>query len=372
MAIVDSGDADLSVLGERLQTWVRGQAGGREARISGLRSASDANGFSNATYRFTLAAPGGRDEELILRLPPARAGLFPDYDMARQYAFMQRLQGEPGLAMARCRWLEQDPAALGRPFYVAEFVAGETASDQPKYLCEGWIVDADAAQRRRLWDSSVEQLIRLARIRWHGERLASLDWADRQSPRLSQHLAMWAHMGAWGAQQLPPAADPFVDELAAWLHAQRPREERPGVVWGDSRFGNILYRDFQPAALLDWELAVIGDPMTDLAYMLFHVFLTELYHGEAGAPSARLSGFRGDAQTVAIYCEATQRSAQDYRYYWLFNAYKMLCIWQCKAALMVRSGVWSREQALRERRGERLRPWISQVLESGPESAYLR
>lgn len=372
MAIVDSGDADLGVLAERLQSWVRRQPGAQAAHISGLRSASEANGFSNATYRFTLSRPGAADEALILRLPPARTGLFPSYDMARQYAFMDRLHGEAGLAMARCRWLEQDPAALGRPFYVAEFVAGETASDQPKYLCEGWIVDADVAQRRRLWDSSVQQLVQLARVRWHGEQLASLDWADRQRPRLTQHLAMWSRMGAWGAQQLPTQDDPFFNALGAWLLAHRPHEERPGIVWGDSRFGNILYRDFEPVALLDWELAVIGDPLTDLAYMLFHVFLTELYHGDLGAPAPRLSGFRGDEATVALYCEATQRPARDYRYHWLFNAYKMLCIWQCKAALMVRSGVWSVEQALVEQRGERLRPWIQRVLDSGPDGAYLR
>lgn len=372
MAIVDHGGADLSVLSERLLAWLRQQPDCADADVRGLRQASQANGFSNETYRFTLLAGGGREEELILRLPPARTGLFRDYDMARQYAFMERLQAEPALAMAPCRWLELDAAALGRPFYVSGFVAGETASDQPKYVCEGWIVDADAPQRQRLWDSSVEQLVRLAQVRWHGARLASLDWTDRQRPRLAQHLAMWTQLGDWGASGLPPVEDGLRENLANWLQANRPPQELPGVVWGDARFGNILYRDFQPVALLDWELAVIGDPLTDLAYLLFHVFLTELYHADPAAASPRLSGFRGDAETVARYCEATQRSARDYRYYWLFNAHKMLCIWQCKAALMVRSGAWSLDEARQAQRAERLRPWIGHVLDSGEEGAYLR
>jgi len=372
MAIVDHGGADLSVLNERLQRWLRRQPGCADARLSGLRQASQANGFSNETYRFTLSVDGRGDEELILRLPPARTGLFPDYDMARQYAFMERLQAEPALAMARCRWLEQDSAALGRPFCVSEFVAGETASDQPKYVCGGWIVDATASQRQRLWDGSVDQLVQLAQVRWHGERLASLDWTDRQSPRLAQHLALWERLGDWGASGLPPIEDDVRKPLAAWLRAHRPSEELPGIVWGDARFGNILYRDFRPVALLDWELAVIGDPMTDLAYLLFHVFLTELYHADPEAASPRLSGFRSDAETVARYCEATQRSPRHYRYYWLFNAYKMLCIWQCKAALMRRCGVWSLEEAQEAQRAERLRPWIEQVLGAGEEGAYLR
>jgi aminoglycoside phosphotransferase (APT) family kinase protein len=372
MAIVDIGGVNLAALREQFAGWLQRQQRMAGAKVLELRQASAANGFSNETYRVTLQTPADGPQEVILRLPPARTGLFPDYDMARQYTFMERLSAEPGLAMARCRWLEEDPRPLGRPFFVTEFVAGQVAGDQPKYINEGWIVEATPQQRRRLWDSSVDQLVQLARVRWHGERLASLDWPDRQAPRLAQHIALWTHLGDWGAKALPRDNDPFMRKLAAWLHAHQPREEAAGVVWGDARFGNIIYRDFRPVALLDWELAVIGDPMVDLAYMLFHVFLTELYHADPQAGSPRLEGFGRDEETVARYCEAAARSPRDYRYYWLFNAYKMLCIWQCKAALMVRSGTWSIEQALEARRGERLRPWISRVLESGSEGAFLR
>jgi aminoglycoside phosphotransferase (APT) family kinase protein len=372
MAIIDHGEADLSGLCERFERWLQRQPQREGTKVAALRHASQANGFSNETYRVTLLTPGIGEEEMILRLPPARTGLFPDYDMARQYAFMERLRDEPGMAMARCRWLEESPRALGRPFFVTDFVAGEVASDHPKYVCEGWIVDASPAQRQRLWDSSVEQLVGLSRVRWHGVRLASLDWTDRQKPRLQQHLEYWARLAAWGRSTLPGESDPFFDKFAGWLHTHLPREEAAGVVWGDSRFGNIIYRDFEAAALLDWELAVIGDPMIDLAYMLFHVFLTELYHADLKAANPRLEGFGNDADTVERYCENTQRSSGHYRYYWLFNAYKMLCIWECKASLMVRSGTWSIEEALEARRAERLRPWIERVLESGADGAYLR
>ncbi|MBN9427130.1 MAG: phosphotransferase family protein [Burkholderiales bacterium] len=372
MALVDHGDPDLVALQERFASWLSRQPGAAGISVAALRQASRTSGFSNETYRLTLREPSGGEQEVILRLPPARTGFFPDYDMARQYTFMDRLFGEPGLAMARCRWLEQDPQPLGRPFFVTDFVAGVVAADQPKYVCEGWIVQASPEQRQRLWDTSIDQLAQLARVRWHGRELAGVDWPDRQVPRLLQHIAYWTRLGDWGASTLPREDDRFLRELAGWLQAHAPRDETAGLVWGDSRFGNIIYQDFKPAALLDWELAVIGDPMIDLAYLLFHVFLTELYHADPAAANPRLTGFRGDEETVMRYCEAVQRSPHDYRYYWLFNAYKMLCIWQCKAALMVRCGVWSVEQALQERRGDRLRAWIARVLESGSEAAYLR
>ena len=98
----------------------------------------------------------------------------------------------------------------------------------------------------------------------------------------------------------------------------------------------------------------------------------QLYHGDPKTTPRRLSGFRGDADTVTRYCEATGRTPRDYRYYWLFNAYKMLCIWQCKAALMLRTGTWSVEQALGGAAGTALRPHIGAVLANGPDGAYLR
>lgn len=372
MGIVDDPDVDLRSLAARFSAWLRDRTEYADAQVRSLTQASRSNGFSNETYRVSLTSATHGDEALILRLPPARTGLFPDYDIPRQYAFMSGLQAVPGLQMAACRWVESDPAPLGRPFFVTAFVEGRVAAASPSYVRGGWIVDANPEQRRRLWDSSIEQLQRLARARWQPAGLERFDWPDRNCSRFEQHVRMWSRLAAWGHAQLPrDGADPLREELEDWLLARRPASDVAGVVWGDARFGNIIYRDFEPAALLDWELAVIGDPLIDLAYLLFHVHLTELVHGDAATPG-RMSGFRGDEDTVARYCEATQRSPRDFRLCWLFNAYKMLCIWQCKAALMVRTGVWSVDQALSARRGEVLRPSIGTVLAGDADSAYLR
>jgi aminoglycoside phosphotransferase (APT) family kinase protein len=372
MGIIDDQAVDLAELSKRLTRWLNRQPGQAGSEVGSLRQASRVNGFSNETYRFRLSGPAGHEEELILRLPPTRVGLFPSYDIPRQYRFMHGLHEEAGLRMARCRWLEGDAQPLGRPFFIADYVSGEVAGDSPSYVKEGWIAEATAAQQRRLWNGTVDQLVQLARVRCSGELLAHVDWSDRGLPRDLQHLTYWAGLAEWGRNQLPSEDHRFADGLHDWLVQHRPGEEVSGIVWGDARFGNIIYRDFEPMALLDWELAVVGDPMLDLAYMLFHVFLMELMHGDGASTQQRFSGFGGDEHTVLHYCEQTQRSPRDYHWYWLFNAWKMLCIWECKAALLWRTGQATLDEALQVRRAVRLLPHIARVQSSGPAGAYLR
>ena len=371
MAIIEDNDIDLQGLRLRFQLWLQSQPGWAGGEVVAFGQASSVNGFSNETYRIVLRdGPTGPREEVILRLPPARTGFFPTYDIPRQYAFMEGLQAEDELRIARCRWLEADPLALGRPFFVTDFVQGQVPGDNPNYLKGGWMVDANVSERQVLWFSTIDQLIALAKVQWEGERLAKVDWADASRPRLLQHLDFWRELAAWGCSELPPAEHVVMDELQGWLRANLPKEEHSGIIWGDSRFGNVIYRDFQARALLDWELAVIGDPMIDMAYFLFHTFISDLHHGAEGQG---LDGFPGDEEALRYYCERTGRAPVNYRYYWLFNAYKMLCIWQCKAALMLRYGRISKEESFESRRGAKLLPHIARVLASSHEAgAFLR
>ena len=368
MALIDDPSADLGDLGRRFEAWLQRQPGGAGRAVTTVDQASRANGFSNETYRLTLSAPL---ESIILRLPPARTGLFPGYDLPRQYAFMQQLHARPGLRLPPCRWLETDPAYLGRPFFVTACIAGDVAPDRPCYVREGWLHDATPVQQRRLWDGTVSQLARLAQVRWRGAALHRLDWPDRGTPRVRQHISHWQRLAAWGRSQLPTEDTHFADALCQWLLDHAPRNERAGVVWGDARFGNVIARDFEPVALLDWELAVIADPMLDIAYFLFHQFLMELLHGDAGT-ATRFAGFRGDEETLGRWCDAAQRSPRGYRWCWLFNAWKILCIWECKAALLLRSGHSTVDEALEVRRGARLLPHIERVLAGGEEAAFVR
>jgi len=371
VALIDDPHADPRALAAALQRWLRARPGQAHRTVQAVEPASRVNGFSNETWRVTLDDP---HEVVALRLPPAGAGLFPRYDLARQFGFMQALGQEHGLAMAPVLWLEPDARALGRPFFATAWVPGRAAADRPCYVREGWIAEASPAEQRHMWRAAVEQLARLARVDARRAPYAGFDDLPAGSSLHARHIAHWDALARWGRAQLPPQDSPLFDELRDWLLRHAPSRQPAGIVWGDARFGNILFRGFQPAALLDWELAVIGDPMLDIAYFQFHVFLMELLHADALTPG-RFAGFDGDEATLQRWCEAAGRDPQGYRWCWLFNAWKMLAIWECKAALLLRTGHATLEEALAERAATRLVPHIRSVWDStapGEQAAFLR
>jgi aminoglycoside phosphotransferase (APT) family kinase protein len=344
MPIVAGDDSALADLRHRLGIWFSRPNQAGNPRIIDVAFASSANGYSNETYRVTLER-AGKTETLILRLPPARESIFAKYDIGRQYTFMHALQDAPGVPMAACRWLEPDPSVLGRPFFLVDHTDGQIPSDEPMYLRGGWVIDASDEERSALWQSSVDALVALSKVRWSGAQLAAVDWLDRGRSRTELHLELIASWAAWGSAGLPHAEPPLLRELGKWLKSNRPADGEPGVVWGDARFGNIIYRDFKAVALLDWELAVIGDPGIDLSYMLVMHRINDNQIKVNGKTAPRNSGFWNDADTIEYYNRHAAKPLRHIRYYWLLNGYKLLCIIQGVARALLKHGVMDEEQA---------------------------
>jgi aminoglycoside phosphotransferase (APT) family kinase protein len=339
MTILTSQNNSVTDLRQRLETWARGLDLTGNPRVLSCEAASAVNGYSNETYCVRLTR-AGETEMLVLRLPPGGPGLFPDYDIGRQYAFMSGLYDAPGVPMPRCRALEPDSSALGRPFLLVDYEKGQIPSDQPLYLNGGWVVEATDAERAKLWRGSVEALAALSKVRWSGERLAAVDWPDRNRSRTEQHLELFDRWAKWADHKFPLLDRPLMRELRVWLQRNRPNDEEPGVVWGDARPGNIIYRNFTPVALLDWELAAIGDPEFDISYLLIMQRFSENQSKSENQLTTdsktpqRIGGFMSDADTIEHYNQRAFRPVRHYRYYWLLNAYKIYCMVQCFGSLL--------------------------------------
>jgi aminoglycoside phosphotransferase (APT) family kinase protein len=259
------------------------------------------DGHSNLTY---LIRTGG--QELILRRPP-RGPLPPSaHDVLREYRILKACNGHVRVPrpIAAC----SDPAVIGAPFYLMSHVEGAVlATSLPK-------AHDPVSDPQRIADELVAALVEIHELDWRRTDLAGLtsgpsDYLDRQLRRFSD---LWVHNST---RELPA-----IDKVTAWLGRARPKQQEPTLVHGDFRLGNTIFSLESPArlrAVLDWELATIGDPLADVGYLS----ATWAVHGEAGDPLVRLGavtagpGFPGRESIVERYAVASGRSVENLVWY---------------------------------------------------------
>ncbi|MFL6106794.1 MAG: phosphotransferase family protein, partial [Marmoricola sp.] len=253
-----------------LTTWLNGQLGeGADVEIV-LSGASDANGMSSETIladvTWTEVGPEGPQRDthpFVMRMAPAEKDVpvFETYRLDHQYEAI-RLVGElSGVPVPTPRWLEASGEVLGQPFFFMDRIEGIVPPDvMPYTFGDNWFFDAPYADQRRLQDSTVGVLADLHSIPDARETFGFLDVRDYEGDtelrRLFSKLRSWY---TWAAAELAPS--PLIEQALTWLEANWPDADRPDNVvlsWGDSRIGNCLYRDFEPVAVLDWEMAGIG------------------------------------------------------------------------------------------------------------------
>lgn len=265
-------------------------------------------GHSNVTY--LLEREGGR--RFVLRRPP-RPPLPPSaHDMLRE-ARIQLALDRAGVRVPHVLAVCADESVLGVPFYVMEYLEGAVVTDSlPSEL------DAPA-ERRRIADELVDALTEIHAVDWKACGLGDFGrpagYLERQVRRFSD---LW-EMNA--TRELPPVA-----ELAAWLDANRPESVDATVVHGEYRLGNVMLSTSPPArilAVMDWELATIGDPLADLGY------LVATYAEESSprtplelSPVTRGEGFPRRAELTQRYAQKTGRAVEG------LSWYEALALWK--------------------------------------------
>jgi aminoglycoside phosphotransferase (APT) family kinase protein len=158
-------------------------------------------------------------------------------------------------------WYEEDPSLLGGPFFVMEKVEGEVPNPWSR---AGKQFYADAAKRGKLPRSFVEALASLHNLDWRGAGLDFIGVPGDGKDFALREIAKWESLIAQSIRK----PEPVLIELLMWLKANAPETRRLAFVHGAYRTGNLIIKDDAIAAIIDWELQVIGDPMYDVAYVL--------------------------------------------------------------------------------------------------------
>jgi len=325
MSLLQNRDPDDAA--RRLADWLRRRMPGvRDLAVFDV-SAPPSTGFSNETLLFEARWREDGEERsrgLVARVKATGFQVFRDYDVGRQYEVLRILGEATDVPVPRVFGHEDDPAALGAPFFVMERVAGDIPGDAPPYHLTGWMTEISPQSRASIWWSGIDAMARVHRVEWERLGLGFLETAGSAPTALERQLDDYERYREWAAEGRP---QPVTERGLAWLRAARPgRREPRALCWGDSRIGNMIFRDARCAAVLDWEMATIANPLQDLAWWLFF----DRHHSE-GCDAPRLPGFPGRDETIERWSRSTGFSANDLEYYEVFAAFRF-------AVIMIRVG----------------------------------
>lgn len=304
MRPVLSPDRDLEKTRLTLETWLADRMPETDGVTVSTLEVPGGTGFSNetllldATYREDGEDGTGGEEttrSLVARLQTAKATVFPDLDVTRQARVMQAVADHSDVPVPEVLWVEADPSVLGTPFFVMEKVEGVIPSDVPSYNETGFVADLAVPDRRKLWESAIDKMVRIHRVDWKAAGLAFLDDREHGAPGVEQHLAYLRRYYEWAVGDRPFAV---AERAWAWIadHRPPPSGSSVGLCWGDARLSNMIFSDTECVSVLDWEMVMLGPPERDLAWWVyFDRFSAEGY----GFP--RLDGLPGRDETIDHY-----------------------------------------------------------------------
>ena len=320
---------DAAATADLVAAWLATQLpAGADPEVA-FSGGSDANGMSSETILADVTWTEGGERRaggFVIRMAPSGddVPVFASYRLDHQYDAIRLVGDLSDVPVPSPRWLEPTGDVLGAPFFFMERIDGIVPPDvMPYTFGDNWFFDAASEERRRLQDNTVAAIAGLHQIPDAQETFAFLDAHDHAGPTpLRRHFEKNRSWYEWAVKDAGAdrgGRSPLIDRALAWLDDNWPAADVPDNVvlsWGDARVGNVLYRDFAPVAVLDWEMAGLGPRELDLGWLVFahRVFQTlaetfelpglpeVLREDDVRATYADLTGVQvGDLQWFQIY-----------------------------------------------------------------------
>jgi len=255
------------------------------------------DGHSNVTFALSTG--------VVLRRPP-RGPLPPSaHDVLREARLLSALEGT-GVRAPRVLAVGDDPEVIGAPFYIMEQVPGTVITDRLPAAFD------DPAQCAAIAGELIDALVELHAVDWTG---IGLDGFGKPEGYLERQLRRFT--GLWEHNRTRDI--PELDQVGEWLATHLPASPATTIVHGDYRLGNTIFAETVPArlaAILDWEMATLGDPLADIGYLMVHWV-------QAGDPPTRFTlhsvteqdGFPTRQEMITRYEERSGRPVSDLRWY---------------------------------------------------------
>jgi aminoglycoside phosphotransferase (APT) family kinase protein len=298
---------------ERLDRWIGDRLPGEGERLTVEPLAKSSNEIltvSRGPFRW------------VLRKPPEVRLSATAHDVAREWRLLQALE-RTDVPHVKPLALCEDSDVIGTPFLLTELVDGFT----PELPLPDQFAAPEA--RRSMGFELVDALAKIQAVDW---KAVGLEGFGKPEGYLDRQVDRW--LGQLETYRTRPI--PYLDEVAGWLRTNRPQMGAPGLMHGDYQFRNVMFGHGLPpriVAVIDWELATVGDPMVDLGWTLIRWF-EKGEHGPEHAPGTveltALAGMPTRAELVQRYADKTGRDTTHIDYYQTLALFKLAIIMESR------------------------------------------
>jgi aminoglycoside phosphotransferase (APT) family kinase protein len=293
---------------DRLRPWFAAHVEG--ATDTPLHASLISGGRSNLTYSI-----GDETHEWVLRRPPLGHVLPTAHDMAREYTVLAALAGT-AVPVPRTLAFCDDDAVNDAPFYVMDKVDGVILRTP------GEFAELSAENARRCSESLVDVLVEIHGVDYRAAGLGEFGHPDGYVER---------QVRRWGEQwERSKSADvPAIEELARRLRAALPESPPPTIVHGDYRLDNTMLAADDPGriiAVLDWEMATLGDPLSDLGLFLVYWGRDQVTFTGNNPSTSPEAGFLSRDEIAQRYATESGRDISQIDFYEMLASYKLAII----------------------------------------------
>jgi aminoglycoside phosphotransferase (APT) family kinase protein len=255
------------------------------------------------------------DARWVLRRAPRHANVSSAHDVLREYRILDAIKNEP-VAIPRPIISCADPEVFGAPFFVMERIDG---SPVLAHVPEQWATTPEA--HGRALEELVDALVAIHAVDWRACGLGDL---AHEGDYLAHQIPRWlAQLASYEGRELPLAV-----RIADWLDAHRPHDQPSALFHGDYKLDNVLFAPESPprlAAVVDWEMAGIGDPLVDLAWaLIFHPGPEgTIPLGVSKDPKFAVESLPDRRELVDRYARASSRDTAAIGWYDVFARWKL-------------------------------------------------
>jgi aminoglycoside phosphotransferase (APT) family kinase protein len=259
-------------------------------------------------------------ESWVVRRAPLAAVSNTAHQVIREARIMQSLEGT-GVPVPTILAIGEDPGILGAPFFVMNYVDGDVVrrNGLPEYLA------AEPDSHRCIGEGLIDTLVALHAVDWRSTTLTEL---SRPEGFLTRQVDRWmSQLATYRSRELDG-----VDKVAIWLAAHQPSDGELTVMHGDYKLDNLIWSAHPPprvAAVVDFEMTTVGDPLIDLAWAL--IFWPEEGNMIALAAPGSPNGIEANqcqspVDLVERYAAATGRDLANFDWYQAFSAWKLAIV----------------------------------------------